>query len=398
VSPGDDTFTRVAVGLAQSQRTPVCAYIYDISALREWAQKLVACLPDRCRLFYAMKANADAVVLAALAPIVHGFETASIGEVRKARAASGKIPVVFGGPGKTEQELEEASARGVELLHVESISELYRIECLGARAGARIGVLLRVNLRGPLPAATLRMAGVATQFGIDESELPRVLAAARACSHVDVKGFHLHCLSNSLDAAVHLELIQSYLDRVARWEALLGRPAEVLNVGGGIGVNYADPRRVFDWPGFCSALQALLERSEPRPELVFECGRFITAACGAYAAEVLDLKHNHGKAFAIVRGGTHHFRLPASWQHSHPFRIVPVEDWPHPFERAQVIDQPLSVAGQLCSPKDLLARDAPVERVRVGDILLFTHAGAYGWSISHHDFLSHPHPEVIHVH
>jgi hypothetical protein len=24
---------------------------------------------------------------------------------------------------------------------------------------------------------------------------------------------------------------------------------------------------------------------------------------------------------------------------------------------------------------------------------VFSHAGAYGWEISHHDFLSHPHPE-----
>ncbi len=25
-------------------------------------------------------------------------------------------------------------------------------------------------------------------------------------------------------------------------------------------------------------------------------------------------------------------------------------------------------------------------------VLVFHHAGAYGWEISHHDFLSHPHP------
>lgn len=397
MSSGEDTFTVVVNRLAQSRRAPVCAYIYDIPALRRWAAALVASLPPRCRLFYAMKANSDAAILEALAPIVHGFETASIGEVQRARAAGDRIPVVFGGPGKTAQELEQAIGCGVELVHVESISELYRIQCLGARLGVKVRVLLRVNVRGMLPAATLRMAGAPTQFGIDEAELPRVLAAARACSHVDVRGFHLHCLSNNLDVGVHVDLIQGYLERVTRWESLLGRSAEVLNVGGGIGVNYADPSQVFDWPRFCAALRALLERSTPHPELVFECGRFITAACGAYAAEVLDLKQNHGKAFAIVRGGTHHFRLPASWQHSHPFRVVPIEHWPHPFERAEVVERELSVAGQLCSPKDLLARDAPVARVRVGDVVLFTHAGAYGWSISHHDFLSHPHPDIIHV-
>jgi diaminopimelate decarboxylase len=55
----------------------------------------------------------------------------------------------------------------------------------------------------------------------------------------------------------------------------------------------------------------------------------------------------------------------------------------------------LTVAGELCIPKDVLARNTPVSQVRVGDILLFSHAGAYGWDISHHDFLSHPNPEHV---
>lgn len=398
LSAEDEAFDSVVLQLARKRREPVCAYIYDLRALRKWATKLMACLPRGCRLFYAMKANSDQVILEALAPIVHGFEAASIGEVRKARAARVDVPIVLGGPGKTERELEEASACGVELIHVESLNELYRIEAIGARRGITIEVLLRVNLRGPLPAATLRMAGVPTQFGIDEGELPRALSAAAACPHVEVKGFHLHCLSNSLDPKVHLDLIRSYLERAELWQRWLGRAVDVLNVGGGIGVSYAEPHEVFDWEELCAELHVLRTRSGSGPELVFECGRFITAACGAYAAEVLDLKRNHGKTFAIVRGGTHHFRLPASWQHSHPFRVVPVERWTHAFERMEVIEQPVSVAGQLCTPKDLLARDAHVARLRIGDILLFTHAGAYGWSISHHDFLSHPHPEVLHVH
>ena len=60
------------------------------------------------------------------------------------------------------------------------------------------------------------------------------------------------------------------------------------------------------------------------------------AAWGAYVAEVLDVKENHGACFAVVRGGTHHFRLPASWGHSHPFTVIPVEEWRYPFARPGV--------------------------------------------------------------
>jgi 2-[(L-alanin-3-ylcarbamoyl)methyl]-2-hydroxybutanedioate decarboxylase len=384
--------------LKRERHGPLCAYVYDLPALRARVTSLTASLPPACRLYYAVKANSERRILETLRPIVSGFEVASLGEVQRVRAVSQDSPVVFGGPGKTDDEIEGAIRAGVRFLHVESVRELRRVDLAGQRAGARIPILLRVNLRGPLPAATLKMSGVPTQFGIDEEELPAALKAVERCPHVRLCGFHLHSLSNNLDADCHAELVLLYLEKAAGWSAALGRPIEVLNVGGGIGVNYRDLDRQFDWPRFCERLGRVLDaHAPPGLEILFECGRFITAACGSYAAEVIDLKRNHGVDFVVVRGGTHHFRLPASWQHSHPFRVVDVDEWPYPFERPELRQARVNVAGQLCTPKDILARDACIERVRMGDVLLFSHAGAYGWSISHHDFLSHPHPEVVYV-
>ena len=36
-----------------------------------------------------------------------------------------------------------------------------------------------------------------------------------------------------------------------------------------------------------------------------------------------------------------------------------------------------------------------VAELRVGDVLVFARTGAYGWDISHHEFLRHPHPQVL---
>jgi 2-[(L-alanin-3-ylcarbamoyl)methyl]-2-hydroxybutanedioate decarboxylase len=168
----------------------------------------------------------------------------------------------------------------------------------------------------------------------------------------------------------------------------------MVNAGGGFGVAYADPVRLFDIRLFGMQLD---EELASRPgsaglTVVFESGRFLVASAGAYLAEVLDLKVNHGRCFAVVRGGTHHCRLPASWGHSHPFRVVPNGGGR---SRSEISDCLVTVVGQLCTPKDVLARDVPVRRLRIGDVLVFHHAGAYGWSISHHDFLSHPHPDVL---
>ena len=55
----------------------------------------------------------------------------------------------------------------------------------------------------------------------------------------------------------------------------------------------------------------------------------------------------------------------------------------------------MDIVGELCTPRDVLARDTAVDRLRVGDLLVFGNAGGYGWDISHHDFLRHPYPAVV---
>lgn len=113
--------------------------------------------------------------------------------------------------------------------------------------------------------------------------------------------------------------------------------------------------------------------------------------------EVLDVKHSHGEAFAVLRGGTHHLRTPAAKGHDHPFVVLPVEEWTRPWPRPGAHNQEVTLAGQLCTPKDVLARRAPVAHLRAGDRVAFALSGAYAWNISHHDFLMHPPPGFHYV-
>ncbi|MFD6171561.1 IucA/IucC family protein [Streptomyces coeruleorubidus] len=110
------------------------------------------------------------------------------------------------------------------------------------------------------------------------------------------------------------------------------------------------------------------------------------------ATEVLDVKHSHGEEFAVLRGGTHHLRTPATKGHDQPCSVLPVDTWPHPWPRPSAHSGRVTLAGQLCTPKDVLARRVPVRDLRAGDRVVFSLAGAYAWNISHHDFLMHPRP------
>ncbi|SDS93840.1 alanine racemase [Actinoplanes derwentensis] len=359
---------------------PRCAYVYDTAVLRSRARLLRAAVPPRTTVLYAVKANGHPAVVRTLAEECDGLEVASGGELALAVTA-GARRVVFGGPAKTDAELAAALDAGA-LLNVESPHELRRLAALGAQAD----VCLRVNRPGNSLTGSHTMTGTPTPFGIDEAQLPAVLADIPA--GLRVIGFHLHAVSNNLDGLAHAGFLTDAITWSIDTARSYGMDLHVVNAGGGLGVDYLSDASI-DLAPLSSV------RVPDGVELILEPGRYLAADAGWYAAEVLDLKTTHGRTFAILRGGTHHFRLPAAWGYSHPFQILPVDEWPHPYPRLEVTDTPVDAVGELCTPRDVLTRAQHVPRLRTGDILLFPRAGAYGWDISHHDFLRHDPPTFI---
>lgn len=372
---------------------PVCAYVYDLGTLLAQVQTIRAALTERCELFYAIKANGHPAVLSTLAAHVEGFEVASLGEIEKAIAA-GALRLAFSGPAKTDLQIANALVAGVDLLNVESMHELRRAGLIAAERGVRVRVALRVNRRASGLPGQLQMSGTATQFGIDETLLAEAVEQSRALPAVTLCGFHLHSASNNLDAQAHANFVASSVAWCTEQAARHRIELEVIDVGGGIGVPYTGGDG-FDLRQFSAGLGDAIDELPPGVRLIFELGRFLVAGAGWYAAEVVDLKRTHGRCFAVLRGGTHHFRLPAAWGYSHPFAVLPVEEWRYPFTRPEVQAVDIDVVGELCTPRDVLARGVRVERLRIGDVLVFPLAGAYGWEISHHGFLSHPHPAQL---
>jgi diaminopimelate decarboxylase len=387
--PAEPVPDRIVAALRGAD-TPVCAYVYDTAALRSRAAAVRAALPPGATLLYAVKANGHPAVVAALADATDGLEVASGGELALA-VTTGAHRIVFGGPAKTDAELRAAVTAGA-LVNAESPHELRRLHLVAGDAGRRVDTTVRVNRAGAVLPGSHAMTGAATPFGVDEAQLDEVLAVARDLPHVRIVGFGLHAVSNNLDAAAHARFVADAVAWAVATAARHGVELSAVNVGGGLGVDHRGTATVD-----LDTLRAGLARVAVPPgvELIFEIGRLLAADAGWYAAEVLDLKHTHGRTFAVLRGGTHHFRLPAAWGYSHPFTVLPVEAWPYPYDRPQVRDTAVDAVGELCTPRDVLARGEHVDRLRIGDVLVFARTGAYGWDISHHDFLRHPPPQFI---
>ncbi|MEV4892255.1 type III PLP-dependent enzyme [Nonomuraea sp. NPDC055795] len=346
-----------AARIAEAAADDAPAYVYDLPALDAHATAVRRALPG-IELYYAVKANPDPALLRVLEPHVDGFEVSSGGEHAHVSALFPDKPLALGGPGKTDAELLLPAHR----LHVESPGELRRLLASGRTAD----VLLRVSPDLPVEGAALTMSG---PFGMDDD-------GVRAClplfdDRVRLRGRHYH-LASGLNADQLLKLAETLLST---------HPGEV-NLGGGMAVDYHDPAARFDWPAYGTGLARL---RTPGQTVRVEPGRSLTAYCGYYVTRVVDVKRVRGEAYAIVLGGTHHLRTPVTKCHDQPFTVLPTGTGPG------VTDEPVTVVGQLCTPKDVFARTVPTS-IHVGDTVVFAMAGAYAWNISHHDFLMHPKP------
>jgi diaminopimelate decarboxylase len=381
-------------------RRPRCAYVYDRAVLRERAGQVRRALPASSTLLYAVKANGNPDVLDTLAGVVDGFEVASAGELALARIArAGGVlqdapaqEIHVGGPAKTDA-LLAAAIEAEAVVNVESALELRRLAIVAETAGVRVSTALRVNRAHAALPASHAMTGTPTPFGIDEAALGEVVEVAWHHPAIRLVGFSLHAVSNNLDAVAHARFVAEAVAWSVGAAERYGVPLRIVNVGGGLGVDYTSATGGLELPRLGRELSGL--RLPDGVRLVFELGRTLAADCGWYAAEVVDLKENLGRWFAVLRGGTHHFRLPAAWGYSHPFTVLEVSEWPHPYGRPEVRDVEVDAVGELCTPRDVLARAQHVERLRVGDLLVFGRTGAYGWDISHHEFLRHDPPTFV---
>ncbi|RAJ68804.1 diaminopimelate decarboxylase [Streptomyces sp. Amel2xB2] len=376
-------------------------YLYDMDALEQHAAAVRAALPPSVELYYAAKANPEREVLRALVPYTDGFEVSSGGELAHVRGAVGSRPLAFGGPGKTPEEIAAALDAGVERFHVESLHELRLLARLVGRHRERSANRPKVLIRFDPPVkadaladSVLAMGGRPTPFGMGPAEAAEALGrfARGELPDLELAGLHAH-MASGLDAEAQLALAEQVVAEAHALAARCGVALRELTVGGGMAVDYTRPEECFGWASFGAGMARLAERF-PGPALRIEPGRALTAYCGWYATQVLDVKRSHGEEFAVVRGGTHHLRTPAAKGHDQPAEVLPVADWEHPPPRPEVRGDRVSFTGQLCTPKDVLARGVPAPGLRAGDRVVFALAGAYAWNISHHDFLMHPPPAV----
>lgn len=361
--------------LAREVGTP--CYVYSRAYIEERWRAFDEAFGGRDHLVcYALKANSNLAVLDLLARLGSGFDITSGGELERVLAAGGDPgKIVFSGVGKTPSEIARALDVGIGCFNVESQSELEELNRIAGECRRRASISLRVNpdvdpLTHPYIATGLKQS----KFGVDIGRAAEVYRRTRELPHIDVRGVAFHIGSRLDDVSPLVIALERVLDLVGE---LLddGFPIEHLDMGGGLGIRYADeePPEPHD---YVLALLGTLERFGARYQslrLMIEPGRSIVGNAGVLLTRTLYVKRGPERNFAVVDAAMNDLLRPAlyeAWHDIGPVRL-----------KQGVPGEVYDVVGPVCESADFLGRDRELA-VAEGDLLAVASAGAYASTMS----------------
>jgi diaminopimelate decarboxylase len=333
-------------------------------------------------IFYSLKANPNRNIVSFISGSGLGADCASPGEIIVAASCGiGKDDIFYSSPGKTVQDIEDAADKAVII--ADSPGELERMNSVFSKR-TDIGVRINPGLGMSEGKAFEVMGGRTGKFGIDEDAFFDSLPSLKKFKNINIAGIHVYYGSGMLDAELIIENFRKIFDIAKRF----GHALEFIDFGGGLGIPYEDGQREIDYNKLRDGIDQLVTGYGMKDtRLVMESGRFIAATCGRYVTKITDIKDSHEKRYYIIHGGMNGFFRPTFTKTNHKITV-------HSDTQEK---ECVTVAGNLCTPIDIMAENIMVSRAKAGDILEVADAGAYGFTMSLKEFISQRGPTEIYI-
>lgn len=347
-------------------------YYYDVNVLRE----TLSCINKEAGKYnnfcvhYAVKANANHKVLTIIRESGLGADCVSGGEIRAAiKAGFPTNKIVYAGVGKTDWEINLGLDYDIFCFNVESVPELEIINELASAKGKTARVAFRINPNvGAHTHANITTGLAENKFGISMEDMDKVIDMAGTLPHVKFVGLHFHIGSQILDMGDFVALCNRVNELQ---EKLYARQiiVEHINVGGGLGIDYAHPNRQAI-PNFTEYFATYHKHLKLRPQqtLHFELGRAVVGQCGSLISKVIYVKQGANKQFAILDAGMTDLIRPALYQAYHKIENITSEE---PMETYDVV-------GPICESSDVFGKAIDLNKAHRGDLFALRSAGAYG--------------------
>lgn len=363
-------FSKNTISRFQDIETPF--YYYDLSLL-EKTLALCKKAADQYgfHVHYALKANFNHEVLKAIEKVGFGADCVSGNEVKKAiEIGFDPAKVVFAGVGKSDKEITDALNNDIFCFNVESVQELGIINTLAAERGKTARVAIRINPNVDAHTHKYITTGLEeNKFGINQWELSSCVEELKKCDHLKLIGIHFHVGSQITNLEVFRSLCLK-VNELNTWFEDHGFNLQVLNVGGGVGVDYQNPDEhpFTDFEAYFSVFNKFLER-RPAQEVHFELGRALVAQCGSLISRILYVKNGLKKNFLILDAGMTELMRPALYQAYHKIENISSDS-------TQIINY--DVVGPICESTDCFGKEIELPESKRGDLIAIRTAGAYG--------------------
>lgn len=348
-------------------------YLYSHNVLKENYLEFDNAIKDagiNGQICFALKSNPNLTLLKKLNELGAGADIVSGGELERALNA-GVCPskIVFSGVGKTAAEIDYGIQAGIYSFNVESTEELELIQQRAQHFNKKVAVAFRLNPKVKAITHKHISTGFKThKFGLLAQDILEVSKNKTIWEHVQLKGLSVHIGSQLTE----LEASREAFEKLAACANSLDHDLEFLDVGGGLGVNYAGDEA----PGIDAYMKVVkegLSAAGPK-KVVFEPGRRIVAQSGMLVTSVIRNKKSEDCHFLIVDGGMNDFVRPSLYGAYHEiYEGIRTE---HKVKT--------DIVGPICETADCFGESRELSEMVSGDLLAISHTGAYGYSMASH--------------
>jgi diaminopimelate decarboxylase len=358
--------------LTQVSHSKTPFYYYDLNLLQTTLDTVVAeSRKHNYHVHYAFKANTNPQIIKLISKSGLGADCVSGNEV-KCAVENGFEPskIVFAGVGKSDDEINYALDKNIFCFNCESMQELEVINELASQQNKIASIALRINPNVDAHTHKYITTGLEeNKFGINPYEFEEVIVKLKTFEHLKLIGLHFHIGSQITDLAPFKKLCLK-VNEINQFFLNKGFDLPIINVGGGIGINYHEPDRdnLIDFASYFKVFHDFMELRKNQ-ELHFELGRAIVAQCGNLISKVLYIKNGINTNFAILDAGMTELIRPALYQAFH--KIENISSSSNSIIKYDVV-------GPICESSDCFGKAVELPETHRGDIIVIRSAGAYG--------------------
>jgi diaminopimelate decarboxylase len=353
------------------EKLPTPFYYYDMDLLtRTLEEAKQQFSKHNFHVHYALKANSNPKILKLIESFGIGADCVSGNEVKRAVECGFKNDkIVFAGVGKSDEEINYALDQNILCFNVESMQELEVMNDLAKKKNKTASIALRINPNVDAYTHKYITTGLEeNKFGINPYEFDAVIDLIKKLPNLKLIGLHFHIGSQITDLTPFKKLCQR-VNEINTWFLYKGFDLTIINVGGGLGVNYKEPEKenIVSFESFFNVFKEFLE-VRSNQEVHFELGRAFVAQCGSLISRVLYIKKAINTNFAILDAGMTELIRPALYQAYHKIENLS--------SSGKILKY--DVVGPICESSDCFGKAMELPETERGNLLAIRSAGAYG--------------------